>query len=113
MREIIFEVIGKVNESNTPILAIDVPSGLCSDTGRKRGACVRADVTITYIGEKVGLYTGDGPAYSGEVIFDNLRVPENIYSKTKYAATVLEFKSQKLKVPQERLILTRDYMDMH
>ena len=98
-----FEVIGKVNESNTPILAIDVPSGLCSDTGRKRGACVRADVTHTYIGEKVGLYTGDGPAYSGEVIFDNLRVPENIYSKTKYAATVLEFKSQKLKVPPRKI----------
>jgi NAD(P)H-hydrate epimerase len=49
------------------------------------------------------LYTGDGPAYSGEVIFDNLRVPENIYSKTKYAATVLEFKSQKLKVPPRKI----------
>ena len=73
-----------------------------------------ADVTITYIGEKVGLYTGDGPAYSGEVIFDNLRVPENIYSKTKYAATVLEFKSQKLKVPPrkpQKLLLYQVVLD--
>ena len=82
-----FEVISKINESNKPVLAIDVPSGLCSDTGRERGTCVRADLTITFIGEKAGLHIGDGPRFSGEVIFNNLEVPESIYSKIKYAAT--------------------------
>ena len=94
-----FEVVNKVNESNKPVIAIDVPSGLCSNTGRKRGACIKADLTITFIGEKAGLYIGDGPALAGEVIFDNLKAPEIIYSKIKYAAKVLELNSQKLKMP--------------
>ena len=98
-----FEVIRKVNQSNKPVLAIDIPSGLCSDTGRERGACVRADVTITFIGEKVGLYTGDGPAFGGELIFNNLEVPLNIYSQVKHAAKILELKSQKLKVPKRKV----------
>ena len=93
------EVVRKVNQSNKPVLAIDVPSGLCSDTGRKRGGCVKANITITFIGEKVGLYTADGPTFAGEVIFNNLEAPTSIYSKVKYTAKMLELKSQKLKVP--------------
>ena len=100
-----FEVVSKVNESNKPVIAIDVPSGLCSNTGRKRGACIKADLTITFIGEKAGLYIGDGPALAGEVIFDNLKAPEIIYSKIKYAAKVLELNSQKLKVSR-KLVFT-------
>ena len=98
-----FEVISKINESNKPVLAIDVPSGLCSDTGRERGTCVSADLTITFIGEKAGLHIGDGPRFSGEVIFNNLEVPEGIYSKIKYAARILELKSQKLNVPSRKM----------
>ena len=97
-----FEVVSKVNQSKKPIFAIDIPSGLCSDTGKVRGACVRADLTITFIGEKIGLYTGDGPAFSGEVVFNNLAVPPSIYSKVKYAARILELKSQKLHMPKRK-----------
>ena len=96
------EAVRKVNQSNKPVLAIDIPSGLCSDTGRERGSCVRADLTITFIGEKIGLYTGDGPAFAGEVVFNDLEVPASIYSKVKSAAKVLDLKSQKLKVPKRK-----------
>ena len=93
------EIIRKLNQSNKSVFAIDIPSGLCSDTGRKRGACVRANLTITFIGEKIGLYTGDGPAFAGEIIFNNLEVPVDIYSKVKHAARMLDLESEKLKVP--------------
>ena len=52
-----------------------MPSGTSADTGLCMGAAVRASTTTTFIGLKQGLFTGDGPAYSGEVLFDGLDVP--------------------------------------
>jgi hydroxyethylthiazole kinase-like uncharacterized protein yjeF len=50
-----------------PVLALDVPSGIESDTGRVLGTAVRATHTLTFIALKPGLLTLDGPDYSGEV----------------------------------------------
>lgn len=60
-------LVQTVNDLHRPVLALDVPSGLASDTGSVRGAAVRADHTVTFIGLKPGLLTGDGPEYCGEV----------------------------------------------
>ncbi|MBN3852860.1 NAD(P)H-hydrate dehydratase [Paraburkholderia sp. Ac-20340] len=55
--------------SHGRVLALDVPSGLDSDTGNRigNGAAVRASHTITFIGAKPGLYTGAGRDYAGAV----------------------------------------------
>lgn len=50
-----------------PLLALDCPSGLDSDTGKRHGATIRASHTITFIGAKPGLFTGDGPDHAGAV----------------------------------------------
>ena len=55
-------------------VAVDLPSGLCADTGRALGACVRAGATVTFIGRKRGLYTADGPECAGRVVFRGLGV---------------------------------------
>lgn len=53
-------------DQQSPVFAIDVPSGLCADTGRVFGqAAVLADCTITFIAMKKGLLTLDGPDYCG------------------------------------------------
>ena len=59
---------------HTPILAIDVPSGLCADTGIAFGATIQADFTITFLGAKPGLYTADGVDTAGEIHVDKLGV---------------------------------------
>jgi hydroxyethylthiazole kinase-like uncharacterized protein yjeF len=61
------EWIDAVNHLNAPVLAIDVPSGLQSDTGRVMGCAVRADHTVTFIALKPGLLTLDGPDHCGDV----------------------------------------------
>jgi NAD(P)H-hydrate epimerase len=66
------DLVHSVNRSGRPVLALDIPTGLCSDTGVPLGVAVKADATITFVGLKLGLYTGDGPEYSGEVHFDDL-----------------------------------------
>lgn len=66
--------IEAMNRAGRPIFAIDVPSGLDADQGFPRGAAVRADCTITFLGLKSGLFLGDGPEYAGNVHFDDLEV---------------------------------------
>lgn len=56
-----------INKASCPVLALDIPSGLDSDSGRVLGTAVRATHTITFIALKPGLLTLDGPDYCGEV----------------------------------------------
>jgi len=72
--------IEAINASNRPVIAIDIPSGLNADTGAAMGAAVRADVTVSFIGLKAGLFTGDGPEHAGEILFDDLDVPPGLYN---------------------------------
>jgi len=69
-------IIERVNGSGAPVLAIDVPSGLDSSTGRVRGIAVRATRTLTFIAHKAGLHTLDGPDFCGVVACDDLGVGE-------------------------------------
>jgi len=66
------DLVHSVNRSGRPVLALDIPTGLCTDTGVPLGVAIKADATITFVGLKLGLYTGDGPEYAGEVHFDDL-----------------------------------------
>lgn len=50
-----------------PLLALDCPSGLNADTGISHAPCIEASQTLTFIADKPGLHTGDGPDYSGEI----------------------------------------------
>ncbi|MBI3936209.1 MAG: NAD(P)H-hydrate dehydratase [Betaproteobacteria bacterium] len=60
-------LVTAINACDAPRIAIDVPSGLHSDSGRVLGAAVRADHTVTFIGLKPGLLTLDGPDHCGEL----------------------------------------------
>lgn len=72
------DAIVLINASENPVLAIDVPSGLNADTGMADLA-VEASATMTFIGVKQGLLTGRGPAHCGELYFDDLGVPADVY----------------------------------
>ncbi|WP_372964351.1 NAD(P)H-hydrate dehydratase [Marinobacter sp.] len=71
-REPFASVIRAVNDAGVPVLAVDLPSGLDASTGAAAGEVVRAALTVTFIGAKVGLYTGAGPAVCGRVVFEPL-----------------------------------------
>lgn len=68
------------------VLAVDIPSGLDAGTGRVHGDAVRADMTVSFIGLKLGLLTADGPTYSGELAFSDLGAPETLYEDQPYRA---------------------------
>lgn len=55
-------------DPTTPVLAVDIPSGIDGLTGKRIGDPLRAEVTVTFAALKPGLLCGAGPAMSGEVI---------------------------------------------
>jgi len=63
------------NRQTCPVLALDIPSGLHSDTGRVMGSAVRATHTITFIALKPGLLTLDGPDHCGDITVADLGLP--------------------------------------
>src|SRR3954467_13716474 len=73
-RPAIAKVVAQINSARRPVFALDVPSGLDSDTGVPLGETVRADCTVTFVGLKTGLFIADGPEFSGTVFFDDLEV---------------------------------------
>ena len=59
--------ITAINAARLPVLALDVPSGLDADTGCIAGVCVQATHTLTFIANKPGLHTHDGPDCAGAI----------------------------------------------
>ncbi|MFJ3262856.1 NAD(P)H-hydrate dehydratase [Pseudomonas sp. NPDC086581] len=72
VREPYVSAIAVISASGLPVLAVDIPSGLSADTGQVLGCAVNADLTVTFIGLKLGLFTGSGPDQCGELVFDGL-----------------------------------------
>lgn len=73
-------VIERLQQLELPIFALDVPTGIDADTGQVLGTALHATATITFIGLKLGLMTGHGIAYSGELVSNDLQLPPDIFS---------------------------------
>ncbi|PWK58263.1 NAD(P)H-hydrate epimerase [Silicimonas algicola] len=61
-------------------VAIDIPSGLCSDSGKVLGAPFLADMTVTFHGFKHGHLLDFGPTLSGKVICKDIGLPAGVGS---------------------------------
>lgn len=81
------------NRHPAPILALDIPSGLHADSGRILGCAIRAEATITFIGLKRGLFTGQGPACCGSIALDDLAVPGDVYQSIDATAHLLRWQT--------------------
>ena len=69
------QVLDQINGSGAGIYALDVPSGIHAGTGAVLGTAVRADCTITFGVNKVGLVLYPGCEYAGEVIVGDIGFP--------------------------------------
>lgn len=94
-------VIDQLNAASVPVLAVDIPSGLCSGTGRVLGTAVRAAATISFIGRKAGLYTGQARDCTGPVSFDALSVDPAVHdAEPEPAAWLWLSQAALLRLPQ-------------
>lgn len=89
--------INAINQHGTPILALDIPSGLLADTGNVLAEVVRADVTVSFIGLNQGLLTAQGPDCCGELLFDDLQIPSAVAHKVPTSVKRLNIPSSVFK----------------
>lgn len=67
------------NQHTAPKLSVDIPSGLDANKGVPLGEAIRANITTTFVGMKLGLLISAGREYSGKIIFNNLQIPIEVY----------------------------------
>lgn len=84
------DAIEAVNEAAGSTVAVDVPSGVDSDSGRVLGCCVKADATVTFGLPKVGLYVYPGAKFCGEVIVDPIGIPEDVIEAADVPLELIE-----------------------
>lgn len=92
-------VISAVNLQKCTVLSVDLPSGLCADTGNILGTCIKADMTVTFIGRKLGLLTNDGPEMVGKLNFADLSVPTAVFDAIEPSVGMLSYEQQIRKLP--------------
>lgn len=90
------KAINLINLSQSPVLSLDIPSGLSANTGNVLKTCINANATLTFITHKFGLYTADGCDVRGNIFFNSLGVDtefinglkqNNLISEKEYLLT--------------------------
>ncbi|WP_022943000.1 bifunctional ADP-dependent NAD(P)H-hydrate dehydratase/NAD(P)H-hydrate epimerase [Psychromonas hadalis] len=76
-------LIHKINQTNKPVLSVNIPSGLNADTGAIADVAVNADATISFVGLKQGLFTGRSAEYCGKIYFSALGIKKEFTSLCK------------------------------
>jgi hydroxyethylthiazole kinase-like uncharacterized protein yjeF len=71
-------VIDTINQSPTPVFAVDIPSGLNSDTGQPCGTCIRAQATATFALPKIGHFSYPGAEYTGRLEIIDIGIPDAV-----------------------------------
>lgn len=97
VREPYLSAIKTINSSGIPVLAVDIPSGLGSDTGQVLGQAVQANATVSFIGMKQGLLTGKAPQLCGKLFYGRLAVPDEVFAQ----------------IPNSSVAVTRDWVATH
>lgn len=79
------ELIGQMNRSSASIVAVDLPSGVSADDGKVCGCAVKADVTVTFGEEKLGMTLYPGTEYCGERVIAEIGLATEEYLRAAVA----------------------------
>ena len=75
--------VSTMDAASRPVLSLDIPTGLHTDTGLPMGAAVHADLTVTFVGLKLGLFVGEGANYRGALEFAGLGIPSAAHARVE------------------------------
>ena len=96
------DVVNRMNSSGKAVCAVDIPSGLCANTGQPLGAAVKADLTVSFMGLKQGLFTGLAADYCGELRFDRLDVPDEVFDEVSPSCEIIKQQSCQNAIPRRQ-----------
>jgi hydroxyethylthiazole kinase-like uncharacterized protein yjeF len=93
------DIISFLNRSESPVLSVDMPSGISSDHGRVMGEAVRADYTVTFGLPKVGHLFHPGAEYTGKLFIEDIGFPPGLLTAESLYIETIERTDASLLVP--------------
>ncbi len=78
---IVAKTLKTIKKNNTPVIAVDTPSGIHGDTGQVMGYSLPADVTVTFARAKTGHYLMPARIYCGELVVADIGIPDHVIEK--------------------------------
>ncbi len=84
------KAIEVINSIDKPVFAVDMPTGVNTDTGAILGDAVKADFTVTFGMPKLGLFLHPGAAHAGEVIVTDIGIPEDVVDSFDYPCQTID-----------------------
>ncbi|WP_273061708.1 NAD(P)H-hydrate dehydratase [Colibacter massiliensis] len=80
---VVAAVNGRSGHGGGKVIAVDMPTGVNSDTGAVEGTAVRADLTVTFGAYKCGQFLYPGKEYTGRTELDAIGLPVRLLQKTE------------------------------
>ena len=93
------ELVLKINQSSSIVVALDVPSGLCADRGIVLNSAIKSHYTLCFALEKPGLYLNDGPSHSGKVMAFSIGFPQELLNTVCHSVCLIEREDAKGLLP--------------
>ena len=79
------EVLRQISAAGLPVIAVDIASGICADTGAVRGSALKAVETVTFGAAKCGQLFYPGKEYTGKLIIADIGFPKELLWEKKAA----------------------------
>ena len=89
LRSPVSDWVERINAFQGPVLAVDIPSGLTTDSGEIAGDAIRAAVTVTMGYPKQGLLTNVGPDLAGRLIVVDIGFDSDFFEEVETGAAGL------------------------
>ena len=86
-------VIEDINKSKAYKIAVDIPSGLSSDTFQIIGPCVKADLTVTLAAPKIAHIFPPAEKYVGELVVADISMPSFLFDDDNLKLELVEKKT--------------------
>ncbi|KKM25359.1 hypothetical protein LCGC14_1595770 [marine sediment metagenome] len=74
-------MIKNINASRSPVISVDIASGIRADTGQVLGNAVKAEMTVTFGLPKRGHFLEPGSDHTGRLIVEDIGFPRHLYEK--------------------------------
>lgn len=90
VRKPLSAVIDKVNGLRCPVIAVDIPSGISSDTGQVMGCAINADHTVTFGLPKRGHLLFPGADHAGRLFVENIGFPSGLLTSDTIRVSLVQ-----------------------
>ena len=90
VKDVVKDVITFINSLPTPVVAVDIPSGLDATEGKVLGAAIRADLTATFGLAKIGEELEPGMQYVGRLAVVDIGIPHSFIEEANIKACLLD-----------------------